>query len=453
MPNGRLGMEIIGSIEEMMRIVHIIPGTADLYYCQNCMRDKELVTALRARGHTVTIVPLYLPLTSGGVALVPGTVPVFYGAVTVYLSQMIPGYRHVAGFFRKWLDSRGLLERVARRTGSTRPQGLEAMTISVLEGERGAQRRELGRLVAWLRDQERPDVIHLSNALLLGLAGQLRAALKVPVVCTLQDEDSWVDEMEPALAALVWSLIADKARDIAAFLPVSHYYSDLIRQRLGHGLDTPFTVIPAGIEPSSYGQAHFEPERPVIGYLSRLCDAMGAGEVVEAFIRLRQRGRSGKARLRMTGGNAAEDLPFIEGLKRRVAEAGLQDAVEFLPSFEPDERRRFLASLALMTVPVKRAEAFGLYMVEAMASGVPVVQPRLGPAPEMIEATGAGVCYPPGDREALVQAWETILASRDRWEAMSAAGRRQAEQGYSLECVSRQLVGVYESVTKEGKTG
>lgn len=427
-----------------MKIVHIIPGTGDVFYCQNCMRDKELVMALRARGHDVTLVPMYLPLFTEGEDMGAPNIPVFYGAVGVYLAQLVPGFRYLPDWFRNRLDSRRLLKWVARRAGTTRAQGLETMTLSVLNGEAGGQAAELDRLVSWLRDQEKPDLVHLSNGLLLGLAGRIRRDVGVPVVCTLQDEDSWIDSMEPAAAEQAWTLMAGKALAVSAFTPVSRYYSRLVQEKLKGIPPDRFHVIPIGVSPASYGQAQWEPRQPVIGYLSRMSERLGLGTLVEAFIKMRERGRVKEVRLRITGGKTPEDEPFVSGLKRTLASVKMLDAVEFCPVFDRQTKREFLRSLTVMSVPVRQPEAFGMFMLEAMASGVPVVQPRLGAAPEILEATGGGVCYDPADPSALGRELEALVSDEGRWRRMSLAGRAAIRERFDASHVAEQMIGVYE---------
>jgi len=165
-----------------MKAVYIVPGSGGGFYCQNCLRDGALVQALRARGHDVILVPMYLPLFLDEADSATG-VPVFYGAVSVYLKEKIPLLRRLPAGLLRWLDSRPMLEMAARRAGSTEAAGLEGLTLSVLRGEEGRQARELTELVDWLAAEVRPNVVHLSNGLLVGLAREIRQRLGAPVVC------------------------------------------------------------------------------------------------------------------------------------------------------------------------------------------------------------------------------------------------------------------------------
>ncbi|MEI8351382.1 MAG: glycosyltransferase family 4 protein [bacterium] len=426
-----------------MKIIHIIPGTGDVFYCQNCMRDKELVMALRKQGHDVVLVPMYLPLFAEGEAFGAEQIPVFYGAVSVYLAQVVPGFQLVAPWFRRWLDHPAMLKKVSRKAGTTSARGLEAMTLSVLRGEYGRQKQELDRLMDWLTSRERPDIIHLSSALLLGLAGRIRRELKVPVFCSLQDEDSWIDSMDPAAAGQAWALMSEKARDITAFTPVSQYYSALMQSKLIGVPGDRFHVVPIGISTGSYGEAHWKPDRPVIGYLSRMSESMGLGTLVDAFVLIHHRGRVKSPMLRITGGSTPEDQPFLEAVKRRLAAVNLLSAVEFCDEYARSRRPGFLQSLTVMSVPAPCPEALGMFMLEAMASGVPVVQPRLGAFPEIIRATGGGVCYEPGDVAGLADALEDVLLDESKWRALSRSGRDGVRARFDAGVTAAIMAGLY----------
>ena len=178
-----------------MKIAYITPGSGDNFYCQNCFRDDEFLTALILLGHDVHKVPMYLPSGFERDGKVSSS-PVFYGAINVYLREKIPGYKHAPSWMEKAFDSQPLLRYAAKKSGSTDASGLEGMTLSMLHGESGRHAAELDNLVRYLQDKIKPDVVHLSNALLLGLAYRLKHDLGARVVCSLQDENEWIDEMD-----------------------------------------------------------------------------------------------------------------------------------------------------------------------------------------------------------------------------------------------------------------
>lgn len=424
-----------------MKIVQIIPGVGDTFYCQNCMRDKETLRELRSRGHDVVLAPMYLPVFSEGEDIGTGA-PVFYGAVGVYLSQYFPGIAGAPRWFKRMVDSRRLLGWIARKAGTTRAAGLERMTLSVLNGENGGQKVELDRLVEWLSVEGKPDLVHLSNALLIGLAGRIKRELGVPVVCSLQDEDSWLDSMEPGAGQRAWALIAEKSTDVCAFIPVSNYYSKLMQERLKLGPDK-FHVVPIGINTQGYGQAQPDSSRPTIGYLSKMTESLGLGVLVDAFMALKATDRLKNLRLRVMGGQTPEDKPFLKHLAGKLDAKNMLKDVEFCAGFDRGSRISFIQSLSVMCVPMPNPEAFGMFILEALAGGVPVVQPRIGAFPELVDGTGGGICYEPGSAQALVGALESLLLDPARSAELGRAGRKAVNERFSVVRTADSMTEVY----------
>lgn len=429
-----------------MKIVQIIPGVGGAYYCQNCMRDRELVMKLRALGHDVVMAPMYLPVFSEGEDIARD-VPVFYGAVGVYLSQYFPSISYAPRWIKRLVDSRRLLSWIAHKAGTTRASGLEGMTLSVLNGENGGQRVELDRLVAWLVKEGKPDIVHLSNALLLGLAKRIRAELGVPVVCTLQDEDSWIDSMEAGAAQQAWRLMAEKSADICVFTPVSEYYSRLIQEKVKLGPER-FRVVPAGIDTNGYTESAVPADQPTIGYLSKMSGSIGLGVLADAFLMLRGKGRFGKLKLKVMGGQTPDDEPFLRDLRQKLASKGATGDVEFFEGFDRKDRIEFLKSISVMSVPMPHPEAFGIFILEALACGVPVVQPGIGAFPELIKHTGGGLCYEPNDAATLAQTIENLLLDPQRVRQMGQAGRKVVLEEYSIEKTAGRMLDVYRECLK-----
>jgi len=214
-----------------MNIIQITPGAGTMY-CGNCFRDNALVVALRKLGHEVLMVPLYLPLTLDEEDQSAGT-PIFFSGINVYLEQKSTLFREAPGWLHRLFASRGLLKWAAGKTAKTRAEDLGDITLSMLRGEDGNQARELNELITWLKPQPKPDVICLSNALLLGLAHRLKSELGAPIVCTLQGEDSFLDALPETHRVRCWKTLASHAADVDLFIAPSRYFGDLMRQRLG----------------------------------------------------------------------------------------------------------------------------------------------------------------------------------------------------------------------------
>lgn len=428
-----------------MKIAHIIPGSGGSFYCGNCMRDSKYIRALKDLGHQVIKVPLYLPIFDDAHDL--DEVPVFYGAVNLYLKQQFPIFRHLPSFVEHALDSRSVLNMAARKAGSTRAKGLEEMTISMLLGEDGGQKEELDRLVDWLADEAKPDVVHLSNALLLGLARQIKQRLNVPIICSLQDEDVWVDAMTGPYRQKVWDLMSERGKDVDVFIPVSDYYSAEIHKRMVIP-ESKMKTVYLGVDTSDYFPKPILEKEPVIGYLSRMCEENGLAVLVDAFILLRKSPEYASVKLKITGGKTGDDLHFIKEQKNKISKAVLENDVLWVEEFEGEERQKFFDSVRLISVPVLIGEAFGLYQLEAIASGIPVVQPALGAFPEVIAASGGGVIYPSNEPVQLAEALASLILNDEKLQQLSIAGLDGVKQHFDIHAQAKKMVSTYQSVLK-----
>jgi len=425
-----------------MQIVHIVPGSGGSFYCGNCLRDSKYLRGLKEAGVEVVKVPMYLPIFADEHDL--EQVPVFYGAISLYLRHSYKIIRKAPLWLDKIFNSAPALKLAAGMAGSTNPKGLEDMTISMLLGETGGQRAELDHLVSWLKNHCHADVIHISNALLLGLASKLKNELGVKIVCSLQDEDVWVDAMDEPFRTQTWDLMKERVADVDAFFSVSEYFSGQMKKWLDipdHKLITSHITV----DPDDYNFTDIDKKPMNIGYISRLCESNGLGVLVDAFIHFKKVPGREKVNLVITGGFTGDDEVFIKSMKKKIALAGLQDSVEFHEDFE-DGRHDFFGKVSLVSVPVLEGEAFGLYLLESMASGVPVVQPALGAFPEIIQKSGGGVVYQSNTPEMLAEAWANTLADKEKLKNLSISARAGVETHFNIHKKSRELVQIYSSI-------
>ncbi len=415
-----------------MKILFLTPGTGS-YHCGVCMRDNALAKELCAMGHDAVLLPLYLPLTLDEPAASPDA-PVFFGGLNVYLQQRFAWFRNAPGWLDRLLDHPRLLRWLGRFSGMTQGAEIGELTLSMLRGEEGAQGREIQKLIAWIRSGDRPDVIWLSTALLAGVARRIQADLNIPVLCSLQGEDSFLDGLPEPWREACWEEMGRRLRECAGCVAPSAYFGTLMARRLN--LDSSFVrVIPNGI-----GLSGFEPPAelppagaPVLGFLSRLNAGKGLGTVVDAFIALHASGRFPNARLLCVGTMTEGDAQYVDALKNRLGGAGLADSAEFHPSVSREEKIGLLQQMDVLSVPARYGEAFGLYLLEAMACGVPVVQPHTAAFPEIVEATGGGVLYDAdGGAEALAAAVGSLFAAPDARRVLSARGRDAVQREFSM---------------------
>jgi len=435
-----------------MRIVQITPSAGDSFYCENCLRDVALVKAMQNLGHEVLMVPMYLPVQVDKNEAVDNT-PIFFGGINVYLQQKSAFFRKTPRWFDRLLDSPKLLRWIGRRAGATSARNLGQMTISMLRAEDGRQKKELYRLIEWLDAQDnKPDVVCLSNILLAGLARVIKKRLGVPVVCLLQDEDGFLDGLSSPYSEQAWQILAERASDVDAFIAVSKYYADVMRRRVELASERVYIVY-TGISLDGYELRQDKPEIPTIGYLSRMCPDKGLDTLVDAFIHLKKNKKLKNAILRITGGKRTDDEIFLNRIRKKLSSCGLIDDVEFLPDFDCDTKLAFLRTISVLSVPEKQPVACGLYVLEALAAGVPVVEPSSGVFPELLEMTGGGVLCEPNNAAALAVAMEPLLLEPDYARQLGKRGRDAVFEKFNIEQTAEEMVRIYGEITQQFASG
>ncbi len=432
-----------------MTIIQITPGAGKMY-CGNCLKDNALVAALKKMGQEVLMVPLYLPLTLDEEDQSAG-VPIFFSGINVYLQQKSSLFADAPGWFHDLFASRGLLKWAAGKAAKTRAGDLGELTLSMLRGEEGNQARELEELIRWLKTKPKADVICLSNALLLGFVRSLKAELQTPVVCMLQGEDTFLDALPESHRALCWKTLVERAADADLFIAPSNYFGQLMRQRLSLKPER-VRVVHNGINLEGFIEkvhgSKSDTQRPgaTLGYFARMCREKGLDKVVEAYILLRERGKVSDLKLSIGGSCGPADEPFVKTLRERLAGAGVLKDAEFHPNLDRAAKLDFMRSLSVFSVPAVYGEAFGLYVIEALAAGVPVVQPRTAAFPEIVEATGGGELCDPNDAQSLADAIEGLLLDRRRAKQLGEAGQRAVSEKFSAEAMAGKTLRIFEEL-------
>lgn len=429
-----------------MHVVQITPGAGGMY-CGNCFRDNAFVAEMRKRGHQIHMVPLYLPMTLDEPSQA-GQTPIFFGGINVYLEQISPLLGRLPGAVRQWLSSPRLLKWAAGRAARTQAKDLGEMTLSMLRGEEGNQARELEELLGWLKGEAKVDVVVLSNAMLLGLARRLKRELGARVVCTLQGEDSFLDALPATHKERCWATLAERAREVDLFVAPSRYFAEVMGGRLKVPAER-VAVVHNGVDLAGYLPNPVPPSPPVLGYFTRMCLEKGVDRVVEAYILLRQRGKIPNLRLHVGGGMGPSDAPLVERLKARLDSLGLLKDVLFFPNVTREQKLAFFRDLSVLSVPAVYGEAFGLYLAEAWAAGVPVVQPAIAAFPELIEASGAGVLAPSAEPADLAATIEALLLDEPRRLQLAANARQAAETRFNAEAMTGGMINAFESAAVE----
>ena len=426
-----------------MRIVQITPGAGGMY-CGNCFRDNMLVRELRKQGHDVLMIPLYLPMTLDEQDESTGT-PIFFGGINVYLEQKLRLLGHMPEWLHKQLASPALLKWASGRAAKTRATDLGELTLSMIKGEEGNQVRELRELVTFLKRDHRPDVICLSNALLVGMARTLKKQLDAPIVCMLQGEDSFLDSLPDSHKQKTWDALAERCRDIDLFIAPSRYFGELMAKRLGLANEQ-VKVVYNGIDLDGFYPASHPPAKPVLGYFARMCKEKGLHLLVESFIELRRRGRIPNLQLHVGGGMGPVDEPFVKELKDRLQNAGLLGDATFFPNVTREQKQQFFRRLSVLSVPALYGEAFGLYLTEAWASGIPVVQPPVAAFPELVQSSGGGGVSASAEPNDLATAIEDLLLDEPHRAEAGRRARASAEEKFSSARMAAEIAAALKMV-------
>jgi glycosyltransferase involved in cell wall biosynthesis len=424
-----------------MRILSITAGAAGMY-CGSCARDNALAVELLRRGHDVTLLPLYTPTTTDETNVAAPRV--LFGGISIYLQQYVPFFRRTPRFLDRLWDSPRVIQAFASRAISTDARLLGDMTVSMLEGTRGVLRKEFDKLTDWLADEPTPDVVNLPNALLIGLAAPLRERLQRPVTCTLQGEDLFLDQLVEPYRTRAIELIRRETAHVDRFLSVSDYYvpvmSDLMRVERSR-----ITVVPLGVNLDGYTPRMPRPDGVFcVGYFARVAPEKGLHQLAEAYTILRRRTGDAPMRLEVAGYLGGAQQPYLDEVRRTLEAAGLGHEFTYRGQVDRDGKLGFLGSLDVLSVPATYNEPKGLFLLEAMARGVPVVQPRRGAFTEIVEKTGGGLLVAPDSPSALAEGLYTIWRDRALAERLGRAGHAGVRAHYSIDGSTDRLLAAYD---------
>ncbi len=426
-----------------MRLLCITAGAADMY-CGSCLRDNALAAELLARGHDVLLVPVYTPTRTDETNVSQSDV--FLGGISVYLEQYVPLFRKTPWILDRLWDSTLALTLASRRGISTDPRVLGELTLSVLKGEDGFQRKEIHKLIHWLRREPPPDVVSLPNSLLIGLAAPLKRALGRPICCTLQGEDLFVSGLPDDHRHEVEELIRANVEHVDAFVAVSHFHAATMARYLRIP-DAKMHVVPLGISLDGYDAGPPARADPfTVGYFARVTPEKGLHHLCDAYRYLRQRGDLPRSRLTAAGYLGADYRPYLDGIERRMQEWGLGDEFAYRGALDRAGKIEFLRSLDVLSVPAMYDEPKGMFVLEAMASGVPVVQPRRGGFPEILNTTSGGLLVEPDDSISLAEGILKVYRDVGLAAQLGARGQSGVREHYHVGRMADRALAVFEQV-------
>ena len=426
-----------------MHIALITAGGAGMF-CGSCMHDNTLARALIEAGHEVSLIPCYTPIRVDERDV--SRHRVFLGGINVYLDAMLPGWSRLPRPLKRWLDSEAVLKLVSRFAISSSGQKLGRLTVELLKGDLGPQRQEIEEFVDFVGRELRPDIVCFSNALLAGVLPRLRQVYSGPVCCLLQGDDIFLEDLVSPWREEALDLVSSHARGFDGFLVHSGYYRDFMSEYLRLPVEK-FHVTPLGIDLTGHDGVPRPAASPfTIGYFARICPEKGLQNLVAAFRILRARWP--EVRLIAGGFLGARDQTFFRDLMHSAADLG--DSFRYLGS-PPDHAGKvaLLNTFDVLSVPTDYREPKGLYILEALANGIPVVQPAHGAFPELIEATGGGVLVTPGDPEDLARGLEELIADPQRRLVLATRGRAAVQAQFNRRAMAEATARVFSQIRDE----
>jgi glycosyltransferase involved in cell wall biosynthesis len=429
-----------------MRIVYITAGAAGMY-CGSCMRDNTLVAALHQLGHDTLLLPTYTPIRTDEEDI--SNPRVFFGGINVYLQQKSGIFRHTPWFLDRLLDGRRLLNWVSRFAVKTDAQVLGELTLSMLRGDHGHQRKEIDKLTTYLAAEVKPEIVNLTNALLSGMVPDLKRRLGVPVLCSLQGDDIFLESLPEPHRTKALELVRENCTRIDGFIATSAYYADFmsgyfaVPRELIHVVHPGLNLHGHSVERSPRG------DRPLtVGYFARICPEKGLHNLVEAFILLRKQADAPACKLRVSGWLGENNKAYLAELKKGLDRAGLANDFAHVESPDHASKVRFFHEIDVLSVPTTYREPKGIYVLEALANGVPVVQPRHGSFPELIEATGGGLLVAPDDPADLARGLRHLLEDLPHASELAARGKAVVHEHFHARRMAEETAAVYAQYLK-----
>jgi glycosyltransferase involved in cell wall biosynthesis len=438
-----------------MRILSIAAGAAGMY-CGSCLRDNASAAGLIARGHDVTLIPLYTPLRTDEANV--SRPEVLFGGISIYLQQQSALFRRLPRFVDRLLDAPWLIRFFADRSVSTDPKLLGGLTMSMLEGTDGILRKEVDKLLAWVKSEPPPDVVNITNSMLIGLARPLAGALGAPICCTLQGEALFLQGLVEPYRSGALGLIRRQVGSVDRFIAVSEFEARFMGDYLGIPSER-MDVVPLGIQVNDFekpedaggaenAEAAEDAEVFRVGYLGRIAPEKGLHLLADAFARLRKKTGGRRVRLDAAGYLAAGDKPYLAEVQRSLERAGVAGDFAYHGEVDRAAKVDFLRRLDVLSMPATYDEPKGFPLLEAMACGVPVVQPRRGAFVEIVEKTGGGLLVEPDSAEALADGLYRLWNDRASSREMGRRGYDGVRRHYTIEQSVDRLIAVYEKARR-----
>jgi glycosyltransferase involved in cell wall biosynthesis len=322
----------------------------------------------------------------------------------------------------------------------------------MLQGELGNQAKEIDKLVDWLATDVKPEIVCLTNVLLSGMVHRLRERLNVPVLGMLQGDDIFLEMLPESYRKQAIDLMSEHCKEMQGFIATSRYYADFMSEYLRVPRERIDVVYP-GINLKGHGvpAVPHEARNLAIGYFARICPEKGLHHLVDAYCLLRKIPDVPPYQLRVSGWLGESHRPYFMEQWAKLERAGLIDDFKVIESPDHAGKVRFLQSIDVLSVPTTYHEPKGLYILEAWANGVPVVQPAHGTFPELIKATDAGMLVTPDDPASLAAALRHLLERPEERKAMGERGQDAVRMRFDAGTMARATAAVFARHLAEAK--
>lgn len=427
-----------------LKIIYLTAGAGGMF-CGSCMHDNALSKALSQQGWNMQLVPTYTPIRTDEDNV--SVDHVLFGGINVYLQQKIPLLRFLPSFLDRFLNSPRLIRRVTSNAVETDATMLGKLAYSMLLGEKGNQRKEVRMVCRWLKANQ-PDLIIFSNILIGGCIESLKQELNVPILVTLQGDDVFLDSLKEPFRTKCIDRIKQIAKMADGFIVQSQFFRAYMAEYFE--IDpSKILVTPLGLDVSDFelflDKARTQNDESTIGYMARLAPEKGLHHLIDAFIHLKKLPATENVKLRIAGWLSRENEGYAQEQWDKLTAHGLQDEFEYLGAIDRGQKLDFFETIDVLSVPTEFQEPKGLYALEAMAAGIPVVLPAHGAFPELIEQSNGGLLFEPGDSNMLATTIHQLLNSPEQQSKLSENGQNFVHLKRNAKVMAEETSKVIES--------
>ena len=420
-----------------LKIAYITAGAAGTI-CGNCLQDNAVAAALKRNGHDVVLLPAYTPLRTDEPDVSDRRV--VFGGINLHLQGHYALFR-ASGILDRFVDHPRVLGWASRFAVDTQPAKLGQMTRDMFLGESGPFRREMRKLIELLREI-RPEVVHLTNSMLASMSEPVRRELGVPVICSIQGEADFLAGLPEPFRKSCYELLRGHAAHIDTFVAPCADQVAAMAPVLGDESNRMETILPGISLDGVREQRRPTEDRFVVGFLARLTAAKGLHLLADAVERLRSAHPGRSIELQVAGWRNSETAAYVQQLAREYE-------FEDHGYLSRSGKFEFLAGIDAFSVPTTYRASKGLYVLEALGAGVPVVQPRIGVFPELIQASGGGLTCNPDDSADLAAKLEVLMLDRDKAVHLGATGQRRVRERFHSDRMAAEALALYRQLLSQ----